>query len=151
YHFILRQRLPFGLMRSGWQPWLSTMTTNVAIVLLVSTMIWLIGAGPFLLVHLPITFLVASFGVWLFYVQHQFEDTFWTDDRGWNFHELARPIVCQLPGTGVELSLSQGRNVRGVAALLLCHQLRLIGGLVIDDARREAGTQLSCPIFNARR
>ena len=45
YHFILRQRLPFGLMRSGWQPWLSTMTTNAAIVLLVSMMIWLIGVG----------------------------------------------------------------------------------------------------------
>jgi len=89
YHFILRQRLPFGLMRSGWQPWLSTMTTNAAIVLLVSMMIWLIGVGPFLLVHLPITFLGASFGVWLFYVQHQFEDTFWTNDKGWNFHESA--------------------------------------------------------------
>jgi acyl-lipid omega-6 desaturase (Delta-12 desaturase) len=31
----------------------------------------------------------ASIGVWLFYVQHQFEDTFWADDEGWNFHEAA--------------------------------------------------------------
>jgi omega-6 fatty acid desaturase (delta-12 desaturase) len=89
YHFVLRQRLPFGLMRSGWQPWLSTMATNIAIVMLVTMMIWLAGLGPFLLVHLPITFLGASMGVWLFYVQHQFEDTFWTHDSGWNFHESA--------------------------------------------------------------
>jgi len=41
------------LMRSGWQPWLSTMATNVAIAALVATMIWLVGVGPFLLVHLP--------------------------------------------------------------------------------------------------
>ena len=29
------------------------------------------------------------FGVWLFYVQHQFEDTFWNESRGWNLHEAA--------------------------------------------------------------
>ena len=40
-------------------------------------MMWLIGVGPFLLVHLPIMLLAASIGVWLFYVQHQFEDTLW--------------------------------------------------------------------------
>ena len=89
YHFVLRQRLPFGLMRSGWRPWLSTMATNIAIGILVAMMIWLVGARPFLLVHLPITFLAASIGVWLFYVQHQFEDTFWTYDKGWKFHESA--------------------------------------------------------------
>ncbi len=38
-------------------------------------MIRLVGYGPFLLVHLPIMVLAASIGVWLFYVQHQFEDT----------------------------------------------------------------------------
>ncbi|MGH6802559.1 MAG: fatty acid desaturase [Methyloceanibacter sp.] len=89
YNFVLRNRLPLGLMRSGWQPWLSTMATNIAIAILVATMIWLVGVAPFLLVHLPITFLGASIGVWLFYVQHQFEDTFWAHDEGWNFHEAA--------------------------------------------------------------
>ena len=48
-----------------------------------------LGLGPFLLVQLPITLLAGSIGVWLFYVQHQFEDTFWTHDEGWNFHEAA--------------------------------------------------------------
>jgi omega-6 fatty acid desaturase (delta-12 desaturase) len=89
YNFVLRQRLPLGLMRGGWQPWLSTMATNIAVAIVVATMIWLVGVGPFLLVHLPITFLGASIGVWLFYVQHQFEDTFWDHDENWNFHEAA--------------------------------------------------------------
>jgi omega-6 fatty acid desaturase (delta-12 desaturase) len=89
YLFILRQRLPMGMMRSGWQPWLGTMATNVAIAILVGMMTWLVGVGPFLLVHLPITILAASIGVWLFYVQHQFADTFWAHDEGWNFHEAA--------------------------------------------------------------
>jgi acyl-lipid omega-6 desaturase (Delta-12 desaturase) len=49
----------------------------------------LVGVGPFLLVQLPITLLAGLIGVWLFYVQHQFEDTFWAYDGGWNFHEAA--------------------------------------------------------------
>ena len=89
YLFIVRHRLPFGLMRGAWQPWLSTMATNVAIAALVATMIWLVGVVPFLLVHLPIMLIAASVGVWLFYVQHQFEDTAWAHDRTWNLHEVA--------------------------------------------------------------
>ena len=64
-------------MRQGWLPWLSTMATNLAIAVLAGRLIWLVGVGPFLLVHLPITLLAASIGVWLFYVQHQFESTRW--------------------------------------------------------------------------
>ena len=89
YLFILRHRLPIGMMRGGWQPWLSTMGTNIVIAILVAGMIWLIGFGPFLLVHLPITVLAASIGVWLFYVQHQFEDTSWSRDEAWSFPEAA--------------------------------------------------------------
>ena len=65
------------------------MTTNLAIAILAATTIWLVGLGPFLLVQLPITILAGSIGVWLFYVQHQFEDTFWAHDGSWNFHEAA--------------------------------------------------------------
>jgi acyl-lipid omega-6 desaturase (Delta-12 desaturase) len=89
YLFVLQQRIPLGLMRSGWQPWVSTMATNVGIALLVTTLIWAVGVGPFLLVHLPITLLAASIGVWLFYVQHQFEETTWEEGRKWSLHETA--------------------------------------------------------------
>jgi omega-6 fatty acid desaturase (delta-12 desaturase) len=89
YLFLLQHRLPVGLMRGGWQPWLSTMTTNFAIALVAATLIWLIGVEAFLLVHLPVTLLAGSAGVWLFYVQHQFERTRWEDDRNWNLHEAA--------------------------------------------------------------
>ena len=89
YNFVLRQRLPLGLMRGGWQPWASTMATNIGIAMLAVLLIWLVGVGPFLLVHLPITFLGAAIGVWLFYVQHQFEDTFWDRNENWNFHDAA--------------------------------------------------------------
>jgi omega-6 fatty acid desaturase (delta-12 desaturase) len=89
YLFIVQNRLPTGVWRGGWQPWLSAMGTNAAIALLAVVTMWLIGVGPFLLVHLPITLLAASIGVWLFYVQHQFEDTLWAHAPGWTVHEAA--------------------------------------------------------------
>ncbi len=89
YLFILQHRLPIGMMRGGWQPWLSTMATNGAIALLIVIMMWLVGVGPFLLVHLPITMLAASIGVWLFFVQHQFEETYWEGVPAWSVHEAA--------------------------------------------------------------
>jgi omega-6 fatty acid desaturase (delta-12 desaturase) len=87
--FILQQRLPVGLFRGGWQPWLSAMATNAAIALIVTVLIWFLGVKAFLIVHLPIMLLAASIGVWLFYVQHQFEDTVWENDGTWNQQEAA--------------------------------------------------------------
>jgi acyl-lipid omega-6 desaturase (Delta-12 desaturase) len=89
YLFILRHRFPCGLTREGWLPWVSTMATNGAIALVVAGMMWWVGIRPFLLVHLPITVLGGAIGVWLFYVQHQFEHTVWSENRDWNFSTAA--------------------------------------------------------------
>ena len=87
--FLFKQRLPFGMMRSGALPWVSTMATNGAIAILAALLIWWIGVVPFLLVHLPIVVLAAAAGVWLFYVQHQFEDTHWSEGNEWQFQQAA--------------------------------------------------------------
>jgi omega-6 fatty acid desaturase (delta-12 desaturase) len=89
YLFLLQQRLPVGLMRNGWQPWASTMATNLAIAIIVTALTWFIGIKAFLLVHLPIVLLAGTAGVWLFYVQHQFEHTAWDRDENWNLHQAA--------------------------------------------------------------
>ena len=89
YLFFLQHRLPVGLMRDGWRPWLSAMATNLAIALCAAGVIWVIGIKAFLLVHLPIMLLAASIGVWLFYVQHQFEDTSWDKDPQWSIQDAA--------------------------------------------------------------
>jgi omega-6 fatty acid desaturase (delta-12 desaturase) len=89
YVFFMMHRLPVGFMCKGWMPWASTMTTNAAIFGAASLMIWAIGIGPFLLIQPPIVLLGATAGVWLFYVQHQFERTHWDDAKEWNLHEAA--------------------------------------------------------------
>lgn len=89
FHFMLQQRLPLGSMRAGWRPWISTQATNAAIALVAAALIWLVGPKAFFLVHLPIVAIAASLGVWLFYVQHQFEETLWSGNRGWNIHDAS--------------------------------------------------------------
>jgi omega-6 fatty acid desaturase (delta-12 desaturase) len=89
YMFIIQHRLPVGFMRAGWGPWLSTQATNAAGGLIAGLLIWQIGLGAFLLVHLPVTILAATMGVWLFYVQHQFEHTVWEDNKTWKLHDVA--------------------------------------------------------------
>lgn len=87
--FMLQQRLPVGQMKGGVRPWMSAMTTNLSIAVLFGVMMWLIGAGPFLMVHLPIVAIAATIGVYLFYVQHQFEDTFWEESDKWSHQDAA--------------------------------------------------------------
>ena len=89
YLFVLCHRLPFGLMREGWSPWISTMATNGGIAIVVAAVMWWVGITPFLLVHLPITVVAGAIGVWLFYVQHQFERTEWSENQNWSFPSAA--------------------------------------------------------------
>src|SRR5208337_1109200 len=83
YVFVIENRLPFGFMRKGSMPWLSTMTTNAGILVAAGLLVWAAGLGSFLIVHLPIIVLGATAGVWLFYVQHQFEGTSWEPSANW--------------------------------------------------------------------
>lgn len=89
YIFFLQSRLPLGSMRKGWRPWLSTMATNAAIAAAAGLMVWTIGLVPFLLIHVPVVLLGAAAGVWLFYVQHQFDGTHWARGEGWNAQDSA--------------------------------------------------------------
>jgi omega-6 fatty acid desaturase (delta-12 desaturase) len=89
YLFLLRNRLPDVLPPVDWRAWISPMVTNVAVVLAATAVIWLVGLVPFLLVQLPIVVMAASIGVWLFYVQHQFEETSWDREQDWTVHEAA--------------------------------------------------------------
>ncbi len=89
YLFLIENRLPVGMMRAGWQPWVSTMGTNLSIALFFGVLVWLVGLQDFLLVHGPIVLIAASIGVWLFFVQHQFEDTVWDNDDEWSWPDAA--------------------------------------------------------------
>jgi omega-6 fatty acid desaturase (delta-12 desaturase) len=87
--FVLQNRLPAGFMRDGWRPWASTMATNVALVVVAGLLIHVVGLASFLLVDAPILMVAATVGGWLFYVQHQFPQTYWEKHANWNGHEAS--------------------------------------------------------------
>ena len=87
--FLLKQRLPFGMMRSGALPWISTMATNAALGVLIASIVLTVGILPVLLVHLPVVLLAGAAGIWLFYVQLQFEETHWSPAEDWKFPRAA--------------------------------------------------------------
>jgi acyl-lipid omega-6 desaturase (Delta-12 desaturase) len=89
YIFLLRHRLPLAGGAGLRMDWISAMATNLAIVAVAAGLIWLVGAAPFLLVQLPITLAAGVAGVWLFYVQHQFEATYWAESGEWGPQEAA--------------------------------------------------------------
>ena len=89
YVFVIQPRLPVGLMRTGWKPWLSTLGTNLALVPLLWLLIRTFGLGATALATLPVLALSASAGVWLNFIQHNFEGSQYWADSDWTFSEAA--------------------------------------------------------------
>ncbi|WP_089886326.1 fatty acid desaturase [Citreimonas salinaria] len=89
YVFFLCNRLPLGLMRAGRKYWVSAMGTNAAIAALLVGIAYIGGVDVLLFIFLPTMLVAASIGVWLFYVQHQFENTSWDHEADWQLHEAA--------------------------------------------------------------
>ncbi|MEM8975187.1 MAG: fatty acid desaturase [Pseudomonadota bacterium] len=89
YIFFFQYRLPVGLMRAGLRYWLSALGTNLMIALLLAVLYRFGGMEVLIFVFLPTTMLAASVGMWLFYIQHQFEETAWEHDADWNVQKAA--------------------------------------------------------------
>ncbi len=83
--FVVRHRLPFRVPRTWKRERASITLTNLCIAAVVTALGLTVGLREFLMVQVPITLLASSIGVWLFFVQHQFEDTYWERDRTWSF------------------------------------------------------------------
>jgi omega-6 fatty acid desaturase (delta-12 desaturase) len=89
YLFIIKYRLPIDLLRRHRGALTSVMVTNVAIGGLMTGLVLWLGLAEALIVQVPIVLLSSLAGVWLFYVQHQFEHTYWRRSNEWDFHNAA--------------------------------------------------------------
>jgi acyl-lipid omega-6 desaturase (Delta-12 desaturase) len=63
--------------------------TNAVLVVLVAALCWLIGWQQFLEIQVPILMISGASGIWLFYVQHQFEDAYWESAEEWSYADAA--------------------------------------------------------------
>jgi omega-6 fatty acid desaturase (delta-12 desaturase) len=89
--FTINSFLVFAVVHRFWGPEAgkreknSVIWTNIAIAAVVAGLIYAIGWKAFLLVEIPLRLLTCSAGVWLFYVQHNFEPTYWERHSNWEF------------------------------------------------------------------
>ena len=67
----------------------SVLATDVALAVAIGGLCWLIGWQAFLVVWAPAALLAGSVGIWLFYVQHQFEDAYWQSGDVWSYADAA--------------------------------------------------------------
>jgi acyl-lipid omega-6 desaturase (Delta-12 desaturase) len=87
YAFVIQQRMVSRSMRPRIKR--SVMATNIALAVLVTTVCLLFGWQEYLLLQWPAALLAGSAGVWLFYVQHQFEDAYWENAGEWTYADAA--------------------------------------------------------------
>jgi acyl-lipid omega-6 desaturase (Delta-12 desaturase) len=88
-HLMLGQRFRARSTATGTKQINSVWATNAGIVLLVSVALCLLGWKTVLIVYGLPYYLAAMAGVWLFYVQHQFEDAYWTSHGDWDYATAA--------------------------------------------------------------
>ncbi|HLR73844.1 MAG TPA: fatty acid desaturase, partial [Virgibacillus sp.] len=87
YLFLISNR--FNRKGAHLRERMNTYLINVSIVLIYGTIIWLIGWKAFLIIQVPMLFISGSLGIWLFYVQHQFEDSYFEEEKEWDFVKAA--------------------------------------------------------------
>lgn len=162
YQFLLKHRYPWDIPRDWKQAWRSVWWTNAAIAGVVALMGAAIGIERFLLVQLPVTFFASSAGIWMFYVQHQFEDTYWHRHEEWDFYDasllgssylvLPKPLrwltanigvhhvhhmSARIPNYKLQQVHDENPEFHGVTKVRLRDTLRLVGLALWDEERRR--------------
>jgi len=124
-----------------------------------------VGWKAFLLVQLPVSLLAGSVGVWLFYVQHQFEDTYWEHDERWAFvdaglkgssyYRLPRllqwatgniglhhihHLSSRIPNYRLQEAFDENPDLQRVTTLTLWESIRCVRLALWDEAERRLVT-----------
>jgi omega-6 fatty acid desaturase (delta-12 desaturase) len=89
--FFLGNRLP--PRAASRESVMSVVYTDLAIAAMVAAAALTIGLRAYLTIQVPVLFLGGAWGIWLFYVQHQFEPSYWMRGEGWN------PVLAALEGS----------------------------------------------------
>jgi omega-6 fatty acid desaturase (delta-12 desaturase) len=85
--FVIEQR--FSSSKANPREKWSVRWMNLAILAMAALMSWWMGIGAYVMLQLTVTLVGGSLGIWMFYVQHQFEDVYWERDPNWDFTAAA--------------------------------------------------------------
>lgn len=85
--FIVRQRFPSA--KANARERRSVWVMNIALAGMVAAGAWVFGPLTYVLLQLGVVMVAGAAGVWLFYVQHQFEDAYWERHEQWDYTRAA--------------------------------------------------------------
>ena len=149
YMFLIRHRFPTGVWKMGGLPLRSVISTNLWAAVLWAAIIWLLGFEVLLYIYLPVVILGSSLGVWLFFIQHQFDDTHWSRSDTWSreaaalhgssFYDLPRPLMWLTGNIGIHHvhHLSSRIPFHRLPQVLNDHpELKQVGRLTLWDSLR---------------
>lgn len=85
--FLIYQR--FSNRNASRRERMSVWAMNAAMATLFGLLIWILGWKGFLVIQLTVTMVAGALGVWMFYVQHQFEDVYWDHHEEWDYTAAA--------------------------------------------------------------
>ena len=145
--FLLLYRVPFDTT-AGWQrERRSVYLTNIAIAALLAVLMFLLGVWPVVLVQLPIMVITSIIGVWLFSVQHRFEEAQWARQAEWN------PVQAALHGSSY---LKLPRVLQWFTGNIGYHHVHHLAAKVPNyrlqechEARPELGTVTTLTLWQA--
>ena len=87
YLLIFKQRFP--AFKASPRERRSVHWMNLAILGIAIVQAWTFGIAAYVLIQLTIVIVGGGLGIWMFYVQHQFEDVYWERDGNWDFTAAA--------------------------------------------------------------
>jgi acyl-lipid omega-6 desaturase (Delta-12 desaturase) len=85
--FLIKQRVPS--LKAPARERYSVYWTNLAVGAIAAGLIWIFGLKAYLVIQLTVLMTAGSAGVWLFYVQHQFEGVYWERGEEWDYATAA--------------------------------------------------------------
>jgi omega-6 fatty acid desaturase (delta-12 desaturase) len=87
YMFLIWNR--FAPLKAGWRWHRSILFTNLGIAAVMAGLIAMMGLRNYLLIQIPVVVIAMGWGVWLFYVQHQFDGVYWARQKDWDYEKVA--------------------------------------------------------------
>lgn len=89
YQFIIKHRYPADIPATWKREWRSVHFTNALLIGVTLLAAATVGIKDFLLIQIPVSILASSAGAWFFYIQHQYENTYWRRDAEWDYFQAS--------------------------------------------------------------
>jgi len=162
YHFLINHRIPVIIPADWKNERLSILLNDLVLAVILAVAAYTVGLWPFLQVQLPVSMVTATAGVWLFYVQHQFEGTYWRPDGNWDlaqaslvgssYFELPKPLQwitgnigfhhihhlnSRIPNYNLEAAMTENPELQKVTKLTMWNSFKCVTLALWDEEKQK--------------